>query len=403
MDQPTANQDALHHPSVAAVDARLIGFARYARENRFQVGIGEALDCQRIAERVGVLHKAHLKMALKGLMCCNADDWERYDRMFDLYWQHDQGSANTNVTKGGSGARDKNSENGPGQAATSSRRESAQFDVPDAGAGSANSHQDGRLAQQGASSVEVLERTHFKQLNHAAELRQMEELAESLAASIKRQLLRRLKISQRGRRIDMRRTLRNSVQHGGDPLKLSQRSRQRRIPKLVVMLDVSRSMSIYSYLFLRFARGILGAFKDADAYAFHTRLQHIGETLRERSRVNLVEKMELISQGWGGGTRMDVSLAEFNKRYARNVLHRRTVFVIVSDGYDTGEPEELAKQLKLIKSRVRRIVWVNPLLGQESYTPSTRSMQAVLPLVDVFAPGHNLESLAALSEPLARL
>jgi len=162
-------------------------------------------------------------------------------------------------------------------------------------------------------------------------------------------------------------------------------------------------MSVYSYLFLRFARGILTAFKDADAFAFHTQLQHIGETLREKSRVNLVEKMELISFGWGGGTRLDASLQKFNQRYASNVLNRRTVFVIVSDGYDTGEPEHLAEQLRRIRSRVRRIVWVNPLLGQDTYEPSTRSMQAALPLIDVFAAGHNLESLAALEEPLSRL
>jgi len=118
---------------------------------------------------------------------------------------------------------------------------------------------------------------------------------------------------------------------------------------------------------------------------------------------NLIEKMELISFGWGGGTRLDASLAEFNQRYARNVLNRRTVFVVVSDGYDTGEPENLVRQLQRIKSQVRRVVWVNPLLGQESYTPSTKSMKAALPLIDVFAPGHNLESLAALEVPLSRI
>ena len=212
-----------------------------------------------------------------------------------------------------------------------------------------------------------------------------------------------MKVSTHGHTIDMRRTIRRSLQYGGEPFHLHNRARQVRIPKLVLMLDVSRSMSVYSYLFLRFARGILSAFKDADAFAFHTRLQHIGETLREQSRVSLIEKMELISFGWGGGTRLDSSLQEFNQRYARNVLNRRTVFVIVSDGYDTGEPDHLVQQLERIRSQVRRIVWVNPLLGQESYTPSTKSMQAALPLIDVFAPGHNLESLAALEAPLSRL
>jgi len=386
---------------VGVINEQLTGFVRYARENRYQVGLRETLDCHRLATKIGLVDKARLKHSLKGLMCSNADDWERYDRLFDLYWQYKSGSDSSRVTMGGSGTRDKSMPVADQE--TQGSQAGGQFDVPDAEGIVGADTADGRLSQDGASSTESLERTNFKQLNNAAELRQMEELAELLAKRIRRQVLRRMKNSERGRRIDMRRTIRHSLQHGGDPLQLRKRARHIRVPKLVIMLDVSRSMSVYSYLFLRFARGILSAFKDADAFAFHTRLQHIGETLREQSRVKLVEKMDLISFGWGGGTRLDSSLLEFNQRYARNVLNRRTVFVIVSDGYDTGDPDYLVHQLERIQSQVRRIVWVNPLLGQESYTPSTKSMQAALPLIDVFAPGHNLESLAALEVPLSRL
>lgn len=394
--EPLTEQQVSH-----AVSEQLTGFVRYARENRFPLGVAETMDCHRLASHIGITEKRSLKMALRGLMCGNADDWERYDRLFDLYWKFDSGSGSSRASTGGSGARDKSlpaansSENRSGKAGN--------FDVPDASGDHESEAGDGRLSQDGASASELSEKTNFKQLNNAAELRQMEELAEQLALKIRRQVLRRLKHSNRGRRIDLRRTIRSSLQHGGEPLSLCKQRRQVRIPKLVLLLDVSRSMSVYSYLFLRFARGLLVAFKDADAYAFHTRLQHIGETLREKSRISLIEKMELISFGWGGGTRLDTSLEEFNQRYARSVLNRRTVFVIVSDGYDTGEPDNLVRQVDRVKSHVRRIVWVNPLLGQASYTPSTRSMQAVLPLVDVFAPGHNLESLAALEGPLSRL
>lgn len=390
-----------HIQRVEAVDEQLTGFVRYARENRYQIGLTETLDCHKLAKQVGILDKVQLKRSLKGLMCSNADDWERFDRLFDLYWEHESGKGASQVTHGGSGTRDKS------MPAANQTQQGSQagghFDVPDAQGEDGSDSADGRLSQDGASSAEALEKTNFKQLNSAAELRQMEDLAEALARRIRRQMLRRMRTSQRGNRIDMRRTIRHSLQHGGEPLYLRKKQRQVRIPKLVVMLDVSRSMSVYSYLFLRFARGILSAFKEADAFAFHTRLQHIGETLREQSRVKLIEKMELISFGWGGGTRLDTSLHEFNQRYARNVLNRRTVFVIVSDGYDTGEPDHLVAQLQRIKSQVRRIVWINPLLGQDSYSPSTKSIQAALPLIDVFAPGHNLESLAALEVPLSRL
>ncbi len=402
VNEQTESLTPLTHTEVVdRVNEQLTGFVRYARENRFHVGLAETIDCQTLVSQVGIVDKRHLKMALKGLLCSTPDDWVRYDRLFDLYWLHDSGSGSSRATTGGVNERDKSMPAALSQ--QESRVGGGHFDVPDAAGDTDDKTSDGRLSQDGASTKEAANQTNFKQLNNAAELRQMEELAEQLARQIRRQMLRRLKRSQRGKRLDMRRIMRGCLQHGGEPLKLHRRARKVRIPKLVLLLDVSRSMSVYSYLFLRFARGILSAFKDSDAYAFHTKLQHIGETLRENNRVNLVEKMELISFGWGGGTRLDVSLGEFNARYARNVLNRRTVFVVVSDGYDTGEPANLVLQLQRIKSRVRRVVWVNPLLGQESYTPSTKSMQAVLPLIDVFAPGHNLESLAALEAPLSRI
>ncbi len=400
-DQSEAVTPLSHSDVVDRINEQLTGFVRYARENRFHVGLAETVDCQKLVNRVGIVDKKHLKMAMKGLLCSTPDHWVRYDRLFDLYWLQDKGRGSSRATTGGINERDKSMPSALSQ--QESRIGGGHFDVPDASADTDSETSDGRLSQDGASTKETIEQTNFKQLNSAAELRQMEELAEQLAKRIRRQMLRRLKHSQRGHRLDMRRTMRSCLQHGGEPLRLHKRRRKVRIPKLVLLLDVSRSMSVYSYLFLRFARGILSAFKDSDAYAFHTRLQHIGETLREKNRVNLIEKMELISFGWGGGTRLDVSLAEFNHRYARNVLNRRTVFVVVSDGYDTGEPENLVNQLQRIKSQVRRVVWVNPLLGQESYTPSTKSMQAALPLIDVFAPGHNIESLAALEAPLSRI
>ncbi len=398
----TAYEQSLSVEQVAdLISERSIGFVRYARENRFPLGVSEGLDCLRVMEIVGVTNKPQLKLALKGLMCSSAEQWERFDRLFDLYWVHNSSSGNSRVSTGGTGSRDKNST--PADSGSGGSSTNPQFDVPDPSDVQSADNAMASLSQQGASATETLAQTHFNQLNHAAELREMEELAKNLARKIRRKLLRRLKTASKGRRIDMRRTMRASLQHGGEPVSLSYRKRRVQIPKLVLMLDVSRSMSVYSYLFLRFARGILDVFQDADAYAFHTRLQHIGEALREKRRVDLIEKMEIISRGWGGGTRIDSSLTEFNRRYARSVLDRRTVFVVVSDGYDTGEPDALVRELTKIKRQVKRIVWVNPLLGQPYYSPSTKCMQAVLPLIDVFAPGHNLASLAALEKPLATL
>jgi uncharacterized protein with von Willebrand factor type A (vWA) domain len=161
-------------------------------------------------------------------------------------------------------------------------------------------------------------------------------------------------------------------------------------------------MNPYATFFVRFLRAVLDSFRQADAFVFHTRLVHIGAALRERATERAIERMALMAQGWSGGTRIGESLATFNQRYA-GVLDRRSVVVIVSDGYDTGPPEQLAAELATLRRRARRVVWLNPVLGWQGYQPVTRGMAAALPHIDLFAPAHNLESLAALEPYLAAL
>lgn len=375
--------------------AELTGFVRHVRDHHFHVGVEETLDSQRLAERIGITNKRQLQQGLKTLLCASPTDWERFDTVFDAYWNRAKPRQNTHTSIGGKAPRLS------ALAESNQHGSDAVFEVPDANPLDLHGAGDSKLSHGGASAAESLASRNFDQISNSAELRSMEELTERLAKRIRHRLLRRQRVDKRGERVDMRRTVRASLRYGGLPLSLSFRKRRRQIPKLILLLDVSRSMSVYSFLFLRFARGIMGAFKGADAFAFHTRLVHIGDALREPSHRKLSEKMALISAGWNGGTRIDQSLQSFNRDYAQQMLGSRSIVIIVSDGYDTGEPEFLVKQLQQIKRRARRLVWLNPLLGVDNYTPATRSMRAVLPLLDVFAPAHNLESLGALEDHLA--
>ncbi|MDH5354726.1 MAG: VWA domain-containing protein, partial [Gammaproteobacteria bacterium] len=308
------------------VISQMTGFTRFARNQRFNIGVQETLDSQRLAERIGITDKRQLQQGLKTLLCTSASDWDRFDSLFDSYWQQNRPQQNTQTSLGGKAPRQSALSQSGQQAKT------ALFDVADASALDGHGASDGDMSHSGASATESVSGKNFDQLTSSSELRDMEELAERLAKRIRQRLLRRQRVDQRGRRIDMRRTVRASLRYGGLPLSLSFRQRRKQAPKLVLLLDVSRSMSVYSNLFLRFARGMLGAFKAADAFAFHTRLVHIGETLREPSRLKLSEKMALISAGWDGGTRIDKSLQSFNRSYARNLLGSRSIVIIVSDG-----------------------------------------------------------------------
>ena len=158
------------------------------------------------------------------------------------------------------------------------------------------------------------------------------------------------------------------------------RKKKRKPLRLVVLLDVSGSMSLYTSVFVRFIHGVLDHFREAEAFLFHTRLVHVSAAMREKDVGRALERLTLLAEGVGGGTRIGESLAAFNRWHARSVIHSRTCVMIVSDGYDTGTPEVLAGEMRQLARRCRRIVWLNPMIGWEGYEPSARGMQAALPL-----------------------
>ena len=207
-----------------------------------------------------------------------------------------------------------------------------------------------------------------------------------------------------GRRLDLRRTIHRSISHGGTPIDLVWRRRKEKPLRLVVLLDASGSMSLYTAFFVRFLHGVVDAFREAEAFVFHTRLVHVSPSLRDRNVA--ARRRPAVADGARDrrrhpDRREPRHLQPLARARASSIRAPRVI--IVSDGYDTGEPERLADEMRRLRRRCRRIVWLNPLIGWKDYAPEARGMQAALPYVDLFAPAHNLESLAALEPYLARI
>ncbi|MDJ0862233.1 MAG: VWA domain-containing protein [Gammaproteobacteria bacterium] len=360
---------------------------QFLRANGFAVGVSEGLDALVVAQHCELMDRQRLGWGLRSLLCSNADQWSRFDSLFQAYWNPPnrqafvQSSASARVEKALGQQR-----GSLGQGETIDVDGSSEEDDGEVGDGG---------SRGGASLQASRSQTDFRFLHDGREMRELEELAERLARRMRRRLIRRQRVQQHGRRIHLRRTLRKSLRYGGTPLELAFKNRRRLLPRLVLILDVSRSMNLYSYFFLRFARGIVEAFRDAHAFVLHTRLVHITDALRERDMTKLKEKLAILSMGWGGGTRIGDCLGTFNREYGR-LVHSRSVVVVVSDGLDTGEPEVLADGMARLRQRARRILWLNPLLGRDGYEPAAGGMQAALPYLDLFAPAHNLDSLQAL-------
>jgi uncharacterized protein with von Willebrand factor type A (vWA) domain len=170
--------------------------------------------------------------------------------------------------------------------------------------------------------------------------------------------------------------------------------------RLVIFLDISGSMSSYSLFLVRFAFALQKYFKRVATFLFSIGVVEITDVLRTRDLPDALHGLSHRAAGWAGGTKIGESLRDFNRQYGRKLLSRNTVFIILSDGWDTGEPAMLAAQLRMIRHRVQKLIWLNPLLGLKEYEPITRGITAALPYVDVFAPAHNLESLLALERYL---
>jgi uncharacterized protein with von Willebrand factor type A (vWA) domain len=182
----------------------------------------------------------------------------------------------------------------------------------------------------------------------------------------------------------------------GTPIHLAWKAPRRVRPRLVLLLDVSRSMAAYSFFYLRLARALSGELADVHTFIFHTHVTAVSEALRDPDPWRAQERLHLLAQGWGGGTRIGESLAQFNAQYGARLLHSRTAVLVLSDGYDTGEPKLLSDALARLRRRARRRVWLNPLCSRPGYAPVSQGMQAALPHLDLLAPGADLASIAAV-------
>ncbi len=205
----------------------------------------------------------------------------------------------------------------------------------------------------------------------------------------------------RGRHLDLRQAMRRAMRTGGETLVLPRRERKLRPRPLVVLCDISGSMDRYSRILLQFVYAITTGLRDVETFVFGTRLTRISRLLRNRDIDEVVDLVAVQVHDWGGGTRIGDAIKDFNFHWGRRVLGHGAVVLLISDGWDRGEPETVRREMARLQRTSHRLIWLNPLLGRPGYQPLTRGLQAALPYVDDFLPIHNLQSLEQLGEVLA--
>ena len=207
----------------------------------------------------------------------------------------------------------------------------------------------------------------------------------------------------RGARVDLRRAIAESLRTGGDVVRLPRRRRRLRPRPLVLLCDVSGSMERYSRMLLQFAHAVTRRHQRVETFLFSTRLTRVTRELRISGPDDALASVSRAVTDWSGGTRIGQAVREFHQLWSRRVLHRGPVVLLISDGWDRGDPVELGEQIARLQRSCHRLVWLNPLIGTADYAPLTRGLQAALPFVDDFLPARTLNNLADLAVHLNAL
>ena len=374
--------------------ASLVGavtrFSRALRDRELLASPAETVDALRALEEVDIGDRQDVYLALRSVLVSRVEDQAIFDALFDTFEYGADRSPNelTHVPNAGLPfpaviATPALSRSRPPSLERWLRQEQAA---------------DETVSVPRESDREAVGQKDLSELD-SEELKEIERIARQIARRLAARPSRRWRPARRGPGIHLRATMRQSLETGGETPYLQRRERKKRKTRIVALCDVSASMDIYSRVLLQFLFALQNAFARVETFVFSTALSRVTPDLTGDSYRAALVRLSAAVQGWSGGTRIGESLATLNTNWSR-LIDRRTVVVILSDGWDTGSPEQLADELHAVAHRAGRIVWLNPLLGSPSYEPLTRGMQAALRLLDVFAPAHNLASFRALGRHL---
>ncbi len=376
--------------------ARIAGFVSHLRLNGLAAGPRETEDALRALTTLDPTDRHATRLALRALLTGDAEGWRKFDGLFDAYWLN----AGRARTKTAPMTQSRTTASRPALwDHTATTQSAGTTDTPATGEGDADQGE-GRLI---ATRTESLKRRDLRHLTDPDDTARAAKIAQTLARAIRDRRSRRRRAALRGATLDLRRVMRASLKRGGEPLDLLLRRRPERPMRIVALCDVSGSMTVYARIFLAFLKGLIDTETTADAYLFHTRLVRITPALRDRDTLRAADRLSLMAEGFGGGTDISASLRAFNDGYAARAVGGRTIVLILSDGYCTAPPADLARELARLRRRAGRIVWLNPLKGWRDYAPIAAGMAAALPHLDAHLPANTLDALAALEPQFARL
>ncbi|MGI9544504.1 MAG: vWA domain-containing protein, partial [Cyclobacteriaceae bacterium] len=370
--------------------AHVVSFCRYLREYNFSLGPTEEADVLQALSLISFTDPETFQMILKGVLARSQKEQQKFDDLYDDYWSQYFKAVDGKIKDGK--AEDQ------ANLKSNSKRKAPSLQALKSWLYGKGSTEETEIATY--SGWEVLTQKDFAAYT-ADELEEMMRFLQQLARSLASKRQRRYRPSRHQATFDLRRTLRLSMRRGGEILDLAFREPKQTKLQLVLLCDVSQSMDLYSRFLVQFAYAFQQSYRRIETFVFSTSLHRITEEMQEQDYDLALQHLSEKVSNWSGGTKIGASLQQFVNNY-RQYLDRRTLVLILSDGWDTGDLEVLEKSMRTLHRKSSRVIWLNPLAGNPDYEPTVKGMQVALPYIDAFAAAHNLESLKSVFKKMQK-
>ncbi len=374
-----------------SMSANIVQFCRYLRAKDYRIGPEEEADALRSLAFLPIGDQETFRLALKSLLARSRMQQEQFDAHFDRYWKELEKAVDAKTEDKPDGWSNRG-------ANKKSKQESFQALKSWLYGEGKEDEEEGAITSY--SAKEVLTKKDFSAMTDD-ELRLVMRLLQQIARSIVRKKSRLPKPSKLKKQLDLKRTMRYNLRRGSSIQRFLFSEKKEKKLKLVLLCDVSKSMDLYSRFLIHFIYAFQNAYDRIDTFVFSTALHQVSEILKE---YEFTRAFEIISERiphWSGGTKIGQSIADFIADYSHGLLDKNTIVLILSDGWDTGEPEILAEAMQQLQKSASRVIWLNPLAGSPDYQAEVTGMKTALPFIDVFAAAHNVESLKKIV-PLLR-
>ena len=385
---------ALSSPDVhgrGEIFSHLIYFGRALKERGFQITPGRLIHAARSVELIDISCREDFSAALKTNFVSRKAELPLFDELFSQFWSRMKKMQRPSPQ---AGTEESESEGGSTNEAPSLSLDSGPSPSKDEG--------EEKERKGEYSPHEVLMAKDFSQFL-AEEKEVLDREFARLLSRIAVRISRRREPSAKGREMDFRRCIRKSMSTGGEILKLIRRRRKVKPLRLIVICDVSGSMDPSTRFTLQFIFGLREVFRRSEFFVFSTRLTRVTDIIKRNRRAESLAAISRRVQDWSGGTQIGACLHYFNERYGRDLMVDPAIAILVSDGWDRGDAQLLDSEMKRLRRKARKLIWLNPLLGTPEYQPLCQGMRTALPYIDYFIPASTLKGLHGLGEALVEL